>query len=209
MPFALSKLKRPKPPEELLEVNERSLFRPSSELALWAEEIFITEGSKLHNPEHSHLRMATLGFLWTNLSITRQMNRVVGMAELTKPHPALGKWQKARIEYQLAGWFEDVPDFLITLDAKYAATCDNANFCSLVEHELYHCALKGFTMKGAPIWAIKGHDVEEHVGIVARYGAGNAAGDTMRLVEAAKKPLIARAQIDWACGTKDCMPLAA
>ena len=35
-------------------------------------------------------------------------------------------------------WFGRVPAFLITLAADYCAECSDAEFCALVEHELYH-----------------------------------------------------------------------
>jgi hypothetical protein len=40
---------------------------------------------------------------------------------------------------------------------------------------------------GLPVFGMIGHDVEEFVGIVRRYGAGSAAGRTRDLVAAAKK----------------------
>jgi hypothetical protein len=173
------------------------------------------EGSPLHNPDHAHLLMASVVFIWTSEENERQMNRVVGTAELSRPKPMMGQWEKARYRAQFRGWFPPeehaewrMPDFLITLYAPFAAQADNATFCAVVEHELYHCALKRITDRGVPIWAIRGHDVEEFVGIVARYGVGAAAGKTVELVEASKKrPLIAPAQIDGVCGT--CLRLVA
>lgn len=62
-----------------------------------------------------------------------------------------GKWARARAEMQVKQWFGFVPDFIITLDAEYCRAC------------------------GAPVFTIRGHNVEEFVGVVRRYGA-NAAG---------------------------------
>jgi hypothetical protein len=211
MRFALSKLKRPYPPAGLFNVEDpgQAVFIPAPEVRDWLDQCFVVDGGPLQNPDHAHLQSANLQVLWTSLSIDRQMMPVVGQAEIPKPHPALGKWQKARQEFQLLEWYGVIPDFLITLDANYVAECDHLAFCALIEHELYHCALKGYTLKGKPMWAIKGHDVEEHVGVVARYGAGAAAGATSRLVEAAKrKPLIGRAQVEGVCGTKGCLRIA-
>jgi len=132
----------------------------------------------------------------------RKMRDVVGQAELVKPPQGMGKWARAAWYQQQREWFGSIPDFKITLYAPYCMTADNASFLSLVDHELYHCALKGYTNKGVPIWGMKAHDVEEFVGIVKRYGAGAAAGETVALVEAAKhKPTIAKLDIAAACGT--------
>lgn len=102
-----------------------------------------------------------------------------------------------------------VPDFLITIDAHYAAQCDDAEFCSLIEHEMLHAGQERdmfgapkFTKAGRPKFAMRGHDVEEFVSIVRRYGVGASAGSTRALVEAAnQKPLIGGVQISQACGT--------
>jgi hypothetical protein len=210
----LPDLKRPFPPLSLTHLGSEDLFVPAPEVADWALDVFLFDGSLLYNPHHAHLQMATIGVLWTNEENDRQMRPVVGTAELTKPKPMMSKWEKSRHRAQLRGWFpnEDepgnIPDFLITLYAPYANRIDNPTFCALVEHELYHCALKHITTKGVPVWGIRGHDVEEFVGIVARYGVGAAAGDTVKLVEAARaKPTIAPAHIEGVCGT--CLRLAA
>ncbi|WP_410176759.1 putative metallopeptidase [Sinorhizobium medicae] len=53
---------------------------------------------------------------------------------------------------------------------------------------------------GRPVFTIRGHDVEDFVGVVRRYGA-DAAG-VRAIVDAANRPPeIARAQIAHACGT--------
>jgi hypothetical protein len=52
---------------------------------------------------------------------------------------------------------------------------------------------------GLPKLAIRGHDVEEFVGVVRRYGAGV---DVQRMVDAAKAaPEVAKINIARACGT--------
>ena len=52
---------------------------------------------------------------------------------------------------------------------------------------------------GRPVFAIRGHDVEEFVGVVERYGA--EATNVQALVRAANKgPSIAQAAIANACG---------
>lgn len=204
---------RPRPPFGLTDTIA-SAFAPAPEVLEWALATFIAEDATLLNEEHAHLRSARLGFLWTNVGNARGMHRVVGQCEFQPPN-AIGKWQRARAEVQIEDWFGHVPDFLITLDATYAQECDDASFCSLVEHELYHAGqakdLFGapkFTKYGRPVFAMRGHDVEEFVGIVRRYGVGSAAGETSALVAAAKRaPEITEANVRHACGT--CLKLAA
>lgn len=203
-------LARPRPPERLLG-QEGALtalpFEPAPELEIWARAAFINEDAVLLNEEHAHLREATLGFMWTSVPNARGGNGVVGQAEI--PSIQGGKWARARFFQQVEAWFGLVPDFMITLDAGFADQADDATFCSLVEHELYHCAqartawgdLK-FRKDGSPAFTIRGHDVEEFVGIVQRYGTGAAAGRTSAFVAAAiAGPTIVAAEISGCCGT--------
>lgn len=202
------KLQRPYPPESLLEIETDEAFVPAPEVVSWFQESFIIDTAPLKNPDHENLIMASIGVLWTNVACKRQMLPVVGMMELCRPNPMLNDWGKAAYYEQLKGWFGVVPDFKMTLYAPYLATVDHFTFCAVVEHELYHARLKEITRKGKPIWGIHGHDVEEFVGVVRRYGTGAAAGKTMEFVEAANsKPLVGRAQVEGVCGT--CLKLAA
>lgn len=122
--------------------------------------------------------------------------------------PPAGKWSRARIELQLIQWFGGAPDFLLTFDADYASICSDAEFCALVEHELYHAgqerdafgAPKFRRMTGLPAFTVKGHDVEEFVGVVRRYGA-DAAGVRAMVDAANQAPEISRASIGHVCGT--------
>lgn len=204
----LAKIVRPAPPAELLAELVAPRFDPAPDLEQWARATFIDEDATLLNEEHRHLRYASLGFLWTNVPNGRHGRRVVGQCELGKPQ-AMGKWAKARAEAQTLAWFGRIPDFIITLDAAYALECADAEFLSLVEHELLHAGQERdpfgapkFRKSGAPAFGMRGHDVEEFVSIVRRYGVGAAAGDTLALVEAAKAgPRIAAASIAQACGT--------
>lgn len=102
-------------------------------------------------------------------------------------------------------WFGRVPAFLITLAADYCTTCSDAEFCALVEHELYHIGhapdaygAPAFDKEGRPKLRIVGHDVEEFVGVVARYGP---SVDVQRLVKAAgATPAVPRLGVARACG---------
>lgn len=205
--------KRPWPPSPLRADRETEQFAPALDVAEWAFRAFLDESSPLYNPEHDHLTQAHVGYLWTNVFCRKQGQSVAGTAEI--PQVQGPTWTKRRMEWQLRQWFGAVPDFLITLDSLYAGECSDARFCSLVEHEMLHCGqardLFGeprFKVTGEPVFAIRGHDVEEFISIVARYGAGNGAGATLSLVQAAMRPpTIAEADIAGACGT--CLRIAA
>lgn len=195
---------RPKPPAEVYE--PLPIFMPAPDLEAWIRQTFLDEAGALFNPEHAHLRDAVLGVIWTNYPNSRQGRTVLGMAEI--PVFRCGAWQKGRQEQQLIEWFGDVPDFLITLDATYCAEASDAEFCALVEHELCHCAQakdeygvpKFRKDSGLPVFAMRGHDVEEFVSVVRRYGpTSDALRDMVRVANAG--PEMPRLNIQRACGT--------
>lgn len=199
---------RPRPPESLLEriFGEEGRFAPAPDVEAWVREAFIEDDAELRNDDHRHLQQAEIGFLWTTVRNARQGRSIIGMAEPGTPM-GMGRWRKARADQQIAEWFGTIPDFIITLDARYAATCGDPEWCALIEHELYHCGQERdefgapkFRKSGLPAFAMRGHDVEEFVGVVARYGA--AATGVRDLVEAARcAPLISRASVADICGT--------
>jgi hypothetical protein len=205
---------RPMPPQELMAAEFRlaGRFVPAPEVVQWIERNILAEGGAIENPDHVHLSQARIGILWTTEPNGRAGRRIVGQAELMPP-AIIGKWPRARAVQQIEGWFGEMPDFLITLDAEYSAACDDASWCALVEHELYHCGQERdefgapkFRKSGLPTFAMRAHDVEEFVGVVRRYGA--AASNAMPIIEAARKPPeIAGARIAHACGT--CLKVAA
>ena len=196
---------RPRPSDERLQEAEEPVFVPAPDLIAWAVETFIESGAPLYNEDHHHLNFATLGALWTNVPNGRAGRRIVGQCEMGLP--PLSKWGRGRLERQLLDWFGQVPDFLLTFDAAYCSTCGDAEFMALVEHELYHAGqerdefgVPKFRKSGLPAFALRGHDVEEFVGVVRRYGV-NAAG-VGALVDAARRPPeIAAVNIAQACGT--------
>lgn len=204
-------LARPRPPVSLFSIDssiEGVRFVPAPELGAWAVATFIAEGALLANEDHAHLRYARLAFLWTTAKNSRVGRTIVGQAEFGQNIGGMGKWQRARAEQQILEWFDFWPDFLLTFFAPYADECSDAAFCALVEHELYHCGqerdefgLPRFKKStGAPAFTMRGHDVEEFVGVVRRYGA-DAAG-VRALVDAANEaPTVAAADICAVCGT--------
>jgi hypothetical protein len=209
IPFG--RFERPYPPKAFLD-DPLNRFTPSTELRDWIQSVFIDEAGPLHNPEHAHLQGAVFGVCWTLVGNTRGGRRIIGQAEFAKNIGGNGgRWAKARAHQQLEEWFgrgaHNMLDFLLTFDAYHCAECSDAELCALIEHELYHCAQQyrdGMPLfskaTGRPMYALRGHDVEEFVGVVRRYGAG-ATGVT-ELVQAANRgPEIAGARISHACGT--------
>ncbi|MGB3432401.1 putative metallopeptidase [Achromobacter sp.] len=190
-------LMRPVPPEQL------DRFLPAPELLAWVEQTILASGGPLHNPDHAHLVDADLAFLWAPEAFEKAGRTVLGQAEQVMFRA--GGWQKARQEQQMIEWFGGVPAFLITLAADYCVTCGDAEFCALVEHELYHVGqardpfgAPAFDKEGRPKLRIVGHDVEEFVGVVARYGQ---SADVRRLVAATSAaPAVPRLDIARACG---------
>lgn len=198
---------RPHPPAALVYPDGGDIFVPAMEIDAWARKHLIEENDTLYNREHEHLRKATIGWLWTSAPNAKAGIEIVGLCEM--PNCTGNRWLKRRVETQLERWFGIEPRFLITLYAPYIEEATDAMFCAVVEHELYHAGqardvygdLK-FTRDGDPVYCMRGHDVEEHLGIVRRYGAGNAAGKTAELVRlAGLPPEIAEANIARACGT--------
>lgn len=189
---------RPYPPESLLD-EDRPLFLPAPDVEAWLRSAFIEEGYETFNPDHAHLNMASIGVLWTNAPCTQKMRDIIGQAELVRP-PMGGPWARGRWLQQMQEWFIELPDFLITLSAPYAAEADDGSFMALVEHELRHCTVIRFTRQGMPIFGMRGHDVEVFIGDVERYGMDATA--TRKLVEAAlNAPLISAEAIQAVCGT--------
>ncbi|MCH8135392.1 MAG: hypothetical protein IIB77_05365 [Proteobacteria bacterium] len=190
---------------------------PAPELVEWIDQAYLAETGQLFTPEHGHLVAAKLACLWTNCENSRRQQRIVGQAEMPASAGARSsKWARGRVEFQLEQWFGDIPDFLLTFDALYANDIDDATFCSLVDHELFHCAQatdefhmpKFNKVTGDPSYCIRGHDIEEFVGVVRRFGIQAAAGEAVEFVIAAsQKPEIASAALAQACGT--CLRLAA
>jgi putative metallopeptidase len=196
-------------PAELAEPGDKFIACPKT--LEWIRATFLNQDSPLYNVEHDHLNSANIGVLWTNAENSRHMRTIVGTAELCMPPGSLNKWGKARWWNQIEDWFGTrVLDFIITLYAPYLAGASEIEQFAVPDHELYHCGQKrdafGLPMfkktTGKPVFGLRGHDVEEFVGIYRRYGYQAGAGDSIALVEAARRqPEIGAAKIAGMCGT--------
>ena len=199
---------RPYPPSSLLELSDLSGFgirlTPAPEVWNWLQSEILAHTGSIHNEEHAHLIDADICVMWASSAFTKQGRTVLGQAEQVAFRA--GGWQKARMEQQMRDWFGYVPSYIITLAADYCSQCPDDDFCALVEHELYHIAqatdqygAPKFTQDGLPKLEMRGHDVEEFVGVVRRYGA---SPDVQLLVDAANKPAeVGKINISRACGT--------
>lgn len=195
---------RPHPPHHLADdMPER--FAADVDFAGWISRTFLNEGAVLLNPRHEHLREATIGVLWTNVINNAKMRHILGTAELTSASGA--PWKRGRSEQQMREWFGHVPTFVLTFYAPDVHRLDDRSFCALVEHELLHCAqaedkygAPKFDQLGAPMFGMRGHDVEEFTDVVARYGP--TSKDVRDMISAAFRPvLIGDGPIEIACGT--------
>jgi len=177
---------------------------PAPEVLEWTTQQILSADGLLHNADHGHLIDADIRFMWASSAFTKKGRTVLGQAEEVAMRA--GGWQKARMEQQMHEWFGGVPGYIITLAADFCAQCTDLEFCALVEHELYHIAqltdefgAPAFTREGQPKLTMRGHDVEEFVGVVRRYGASD---EVQQLIEAAaERPEVAKLDIARACGT--------
>ncbi|HHK0933681.1 TPA: putative metallopeptidase [Pseudomonas aeruginosa] len=191
------------PSAEMLE-SLRLTLSPAIGVWDWVQREILADTGSIHNPDHGHLIDANIGVLWASSGFTKQGRYVLGQAEQVMFRA--GGWQKARQEQQMREWFGEEPDFLITLAADYCSQCSDVEFCSLLEHELFHIAQKTdefgapkFSSDGMPSLYLRGHDVNEFVGVVRRYGASEAVQE---MIDAASKPPeVAKINIARACGT--------
>lgn len=192
-------------------------FEPAPELAQWLRSEYIEpDGAFYEEGLHGHLNEASIGCLWTCSENTRRGRRVVGEAEMPLTMGRLTRWVKDRMFQQLVGWFGEVPDFVLTFDAVHCDQVDDPTFCALVDHELTHCDVardengspKFSKVTGLPQYCLRGHDVQEFVSVVRRFGieaAGQSAVDMV--IAASKKPRFDAARVAVACG--NCLRLVA
>ncbi|PKF31942.1 putative metallopeptidase [Acinetobacter proteolyticus] len=198
---------RPYPPEHIFLMDTPD-FLPAPELWRWIKANFLNPESQLFNPDHSHLglfRYPQIAVMWARAGYKKQGRNVAGTAEKIMINAS--GWKKERQEEQFYRWFNDLPDYLITIDATYAQQANDIDFCALIEHELYHITHKkdqygipSYNREtGKPNLTMQAHDVEEFTGVVRRYGANK---EVQQMIDAAKqRPEVSRADIYNACGT--------
>ncbi|MDM1019686.1 putative metallopeptidase [Acinetobacter sp. VNK23] len=205
---------RPFPPTELLDQAEEAeaiLLAPAPDLMQWVIDNFLTVGAEFHNPDHDHIAELIhdseqfLAFAWASSAAVAKKRMVLGQCEKVMFNQ--GGWRKARQEQQMRDWFGFVPTYLITIDASFCEQASDREFCALIDHELYHIGVERDTdgepilsdNTGLPKHYLAGHDVEEFVGVVKRWGASE---NVKRLVEAAKNPpFVDDLKISKCCGT--------
>ncbi|KAB1444285.1 hypothetical protein F7890_21280 [Bordetella bronchiseptica] len=205
-------MRRPFPPAPMVSEDAPlcTTLTPAPEIREWVETQILQDSGAIHNPDHSHLIDADLEFMWASQAFAKQGRLVLGQCDEVAFR--VGGWQKARQEQQFHEWFGRVPKFVITLAADYCAQCSDLEFCALVEHELCHIThlpdkhgSPAFGQDGLPKLGLRGHDVEEFISVVARYGPSR---DVSLLIEAAKgASAVGPASIAHACGT--CLRVAA
>jgi len=178
---------------------------PAEGVYEWVQEQIISDSGHLHNPDHFHLTDADIAFMWASSAFAKKGRTVLGQCEEVMMRA--GGWQKARMEQQMHEWFGHQPDYIITLAADFCLQCSDLEFCALIEHELYHIAQKTddfgapafYRDTGKPKLCLRGHDVEEFIGVVRRYGASR---DVQELIDAASGPAeVAHIDVARACGT--------
>jgi hypothetical protein len=133
--------------------------------------------------EHSHLRDATIGYLFRDDELTRHGKVTVAEAILVERIlPSDKRWSrlvKWSIQHHVLHT-ATLPDFLVLIDRHLWAGFDAEQKLALVDHELMHASQANdengspkFHKDGRPVWSIRGHDVEEFAGTVERHGLWN------------------------------------
>ncbi|WP_151817167.1 putative metallopeptidase [Acinetobacter oleivorans] len=204
---------RPFPPTDFIDqAEEEEAIRliPAPDLKKWVITNFLTLGGPLHNPDHDHIAELLhdneefLACAWASSACVAKKRMVLGQCEKVMFNQ--GGWKKARQEQQMRDWFGYVPVYLITIDASYCDQATDRDFCALIEHELYHIGVERdgdgeplySDMTGLPKHYLAGHDVEEFVGVVKRYGPSK---NVKRLIEVAKNPpFVSDLDISRCCG---------
>ena len=138
--------------------------------------------------EFIHLRDgdARVEFLLVGDEIIRSGRQVLGEVHI----PTVQGKLRGVFEWMLEQQFDSVPDFLVMLDQSYWDESGRNDREILIFHEMCHMIHKTdadgelrYDEDGNPVWGIVGHDVEEFVATVARYGA--YSDELRRFLEAA------------------------
>lgn len=131
-------------------------------------------------PELAHLAEARIGWLLRVDEQIKAGRQILGMCYLPSVQGSL----RPLFDWFMVKEFGDDPplDFLIVLDRSYWREATDLQREILVYHELMHCGHavdkhgdpRYDKETGAPVYCIRGHDVEEFVAVVQRYGVHNS-----------------------------------
>lgn len=130
----------------------------------------------LQYDEHEHLRNGepNVAFLFRVHPLQEQGRAIIGQCIMPNFQGRLSKVG----EWMMEELFGSVPDFLFILDKDWWDAATPLQREILVFHEMMHAGqaknmfgAPKFTREGKPVWAIRGHDVEEFTSVVLRYGA--------------------------------------
>lgn len=199
--------RRPFPPVNFTGENWLPYTRliPAAEIGEWINQNILSEDGRIHNPDHTHLLDADVAFMWASGSFAKSGRIVLGQCEQVMMRA--GGWQKSRMEQQMHEWFGRIPKFIITplpTTASNATIWSSAHWWSMSfttspEATDDYGAPKFNKETGMPVLKLRGHDVEEFVGVVRRYGASK---DVQEMVDAANRPAeVAHIDVARACGT--------
>lgn len=145
----------------------------------------------LRMPEHRHLvdDDCAIDWLMRAEGKIKHGNAVLGTCYMPRVNGELSKL----FDWMLERTLGRMPNFLIILDAEYWTEATPIQREILVFHELMHADRardadgepRCNAITGEPLWAIRGHDIEQFNAVVARYGADDVHG-VAEFIEAAR-----------------------
>lgn len=146
----------------------------------------------LRMPEHRHLVEDECAIDWLMRAEpkVKQGRQILGTCYMPRVNGELS----SLFDWMLERQFGRFPTFLIILDAEYWKEATPLQREILVFHELRHADRardadgepKCNPVTGEPMWAIRGHDIEEFNSVVARYGSTDVHG-VAEFIEAARQ----------------------
>lgn len=145
----------------------------------------------LRMPEHRHLVEddCAIDWLMRREAKVKQGNAVLGTCYMPRVNGELS----SMFDWLLERFMGRTPNFLIVLDEGYWEEATPVQREILVFHELMHADRardadgepKVSPVTGEPMWAIRGHDIEQFNAVVARYGSSDVHG-VEEFIEAAR-----------------------
>jgi hypothetical protein len=154
-------------------------IRPD-EYSVAAEAQIIGEKLIAAVPEHEHLQPAIIGYVFRDDELKRHGKVILAECILVERILQSDKRYSRIVKWALLRILEtgELPDFLVLIDRNIWDGLDIASRVALIDHELSHAwfatdedgETQKFHQDGSPIWAIRGHDVEEFCGVIQRRG---------------------------------------